>query len=204
MAMVDVVLWSLSGGALGAALGYATAVLRRDLSLTPLQAGASAGIVALIASALASASSVEMICLFATLAVLALTDLKLRILPNELTYGLIIAGVIFALPGPRDPVLAMIGAGISAAALWSLRAAWLWAKGQEALGLGDVKMLAGIGAFVGPYALPEVVFWAAIAGIAMALVMSLQKERDPEIPFGAAMALSAWLYVTCGSILFAI
>lgn len=198
---MDVLLWPLAGGLLGAVLGYATAALRRDLSLSPLQFGLSAGIVAMAASA--SVNSIEAICFIAALAVLALTDLKLRILPNELTYGLIIAGFAFAVAGARDPVLAILGAGIAAAALWSLRAAWMWAKGQEALGLGDVKMLAGIGAFVGPYALPEVVFWAAITGIALALVMLLRGSRDLEIPFGAAMALSAWLFVTCGPILFA-
>lgn len=198
--VIDLLLWPAAGGALGAGLGYGVAALRRDLALAPRQFALSSGIVALAASI--SVSGVEAICLVAALAVLALTDLKLRILPNELTYGLVIAGVAFALFGSRDPVLAIIGAGIAAAALWSLRAAWLWARGQEALGLGDVKMLAGIGAFIGPFALPEVVFWAAISGIVLALVMSLRGNRDPEIPFGAAMALSAWVYMTCGPILF--
>lgn len=199
---MDILLWPLAGGALGALLGYATASHRRDLALAPFQFSISAGMVALAASA--TVASGEATCLIAALAVLALTDLKLRILPNELTYGLVVAGVVFAVFSPRDPALALAGAGVAAASLWSLRAAWLWAKGQEALGLGDVKMLAGIGAFTGPYALPEVVFWAAIAGIAMALAMLLKGNRDPEIPFGAAMALSAWVYITCGPILFAV
>lgn len=198
---MDILLWSLAG-AVGAGLGYGVAAFRRDLALAPFQFAISSAIVTLAATV--SAGSIEVICFIAALAVLALTDLKLRILPNELTYGLVIAGVIFASLGPRDPTMAIVGAAIAAAALWSLREAWLKAKGQEALGLGDVKMLAGIGAFVGPFALPEIVFWAAIAGITLALVMSLNGRRDPEIPFGAAMALSAWLYVTCGPILFAI
>ena len=138
------------------------------------------------------------------LSVLTLTDLKLRTLPNELTYGLIIAGLIFALLGPRDPLLAIIGAAVAAAVLWLLRSVWLRVNGQEALGLGDVKMLAGIGAFVGPYALPEIVFWAAIGGIVLALVMLVKGTRDPEIPFGATMALAVWMYLTCGPILFVV
>ena len=202
MVVTEFMLWPLAGGALGVGLGYLVAALRRDLSLAPRQFGVSAGIVALAASL--TVSGFEAICFVAALAILALTDLKLRILPNELTYGLVIAGVLFALVGARDPVLAIIGAGIAGGALWLLRAAWLWVKGQEALGLGDIKMLAGIGAFIGPYAVPEVVFWAAIAGIVLALVMSLKGNRDPETPFGAAMALSAWLYITCGPVLFPI
>lgn len=200
--MFDLFLWPLAGGALGACLGYVMAAHRRDLGLTPLDFGLSAGIVALAASAFLG--GVEAICLSAVLSVLALTDLKLRTLPNELTYGLIIAGLIFAVLGPRDLLLAIIGAAIAAAALWLLRSVWLRVKGQEALGLGDVKMLAGIGAFVGPYALPEIVFWAANGGIVLALVMWVKGACDPEIPLGATMALSVWMYLTCGPILFAV
>ena len=109
MAVMDVVLWPLAGGALGAALAYGVAIFRRDLALAPLQFGVSACTVALAASI--TASGAEVICFIAVLAVLALADLKLRILPNELTYGLVFAGVIFATLGPRDPVIAILGAG---------------------------------------------------------------------------------------------
>lgn len=201
MASVEQLIGPLAGGGLGAGLGYATAAWRRDLALPPPGFALSAGMVALAASVFANGA--EAICLIAALSVLALSDLKLRLLPNELTYGLVLIGTAFALIGPRDPLLAVIGAGVAAGILWSVRALWLRAKGQEALGLGDVKMLAGVGAFLGPFALPEVVFWAAISGIALALAAMAKGDKNPEIPFGAAMALSAWLYLTCGPILFA-
>ena len=200
--MPEHLIWPLLGGALGAGAGCAIAAFRRDLALAPRDFALSAGLVSLAASFFVNGA--EAICLIAVLSALALSDLKLRLLPNELTYGLVALGVGFALFGPRDPLLAIIAAAIGGGALWSLRALWLKTRGQEALGLGDVKMLAGVGAFVGPFALPEVVFWAAISGIAMALVMSLRGAKDPEIPFGAAMALSAWLYIACGPILFAV
>lgn len=200
--MPDLLIWAAIGGALGACLAYGLATFRRDLELSPPDLALSAAVIALSASVFARGW--EALIFIAALSVLALTDLKRRLLPNELTYGLIVAGAAFAVIGPRDPVMAVSGAAVAAAALGAVRAAWLWARGQEALGLGDVKMLAGVGAFVGPFALPEVVFWAAIAGLAIALAMTLMGRRDPEIPFGAAMALSAWLYLACGPILFAV
>jgi len=201
--MIEVAaLWSLSGGALGAAIGGAIAIYRRDLEVSPLRFALAAGLITAAASFFVG--SVEHRCLLAALTVLAMTDLKHRILPDELTFGLIVAGLIFALIGPRDLALACIGGLIGGSVLWALRAIWLKMKGEEALGLGDVKLLAGIGTFMGPFALPEIVFWAATGGIGLALLMALRPNRDPEIPFGATLGAACWLYLAAGPLLFAV
>lgn len=201
--MIEVAaLLSLSGGALGAAIGGAIAIYRRDLEVSPLRFALAAGLITAAASFFVG--SVEHRCLLAALTVLAMTDLKHRILPDELTFGLIVAGLIFALIGLRDLALACIGGLIGGSVLWALRAIWLKMKGEEALGLGDVKLLAGIGTFMGPFALPEIVFWAATGGIGLALLMALRPNRDPEIPFGATLGAACWLYLAAGPLLFAV
>ncbi len=201
--MIEVAaLLSLSGGALGAAIGGAIAIYRRDLEVSPLRFALAAGLITAAASFFVG--SVEHRCLLAALTVLAMTDLKHRILPDELTLGLIVAGLIFALIGPRDLALACIGGLIGGSVLWALRAIWLKTKGEEALGLGDVKLLAGIGTFMGPFALPEIVFCAATGGIGLALLMALRPNRDPEIPFGATLGAACWLYLAAGPLLFAV
>ena len=201
--MIEVAaLWSLSGGALGAAIGGAIAIYRRDLEVSPLRFALAAGLITAAASFFVG--SVEHRCLLAALTVLAMTDLKHRILPDELTFGLIVVGLIFALIGLRDLALACIGGLIGGSVLWALRAIWLKMKGEEALGLGDVKLLAGIGTFMGPFALPEIVFWAATGGIGLALLMALRPNRDPEIPFGATLGAACWLYLAAGPLLFAV
>ena len=193
--------WSLAGGGIGFAVAFATAYWRGDLSLQAFSFGLTVAIISAPASLICTEA--EQLCLVAVLCVLAVSDFRLRILPNELTYGLVFTGLVFAIAGPRDPVMACLGALLGASVLWGLRALWLRLKGQEALGLGDVKMLAGIGAFVGPAALPELVFWAATGGIILALVTARRNGvSDPEIPFGAAMAASCWLYVAAGRLLF--
>ena len=201
--MIEVAaLLSLSGGALGAAIGGAIAIYRRDLEVSPLRFALAAGLITAAASFFVG--SVEHRCLLAALTVLAMTDLKHRILPDELTLGLIVAGLIFALIGPRDLALACIGGLIGGSVLWALRAIWLKTKGEEALGLGDIKLLAGIGTFMGPFALPDKVFWAATGGIGLALLMALRPNRDPEIPFGATLGAACWLYLAAGPLLFAV
>ena len=201
--MIEVAaLLSLSGGALGAAIGGAIAIYRRDLEVSPLRFALAAGLITAAASFFVG--SVEHRCLLAALTVLAMMDLKHRILPDELTLGLIVAGLIFALIGPRDLALACIGGLIGGSVLWALRAIWLKTKEEEAMGLGDVKLLAGIGTFMGPFALPEIVFWAATGGIGLALLMALRPNRDPEIPFGATLGAACLLYLAAGPLLFAV
>ena len=134
------------------------------------------------------------------LSVLALTDLMRRILPNELTYLLIGIGLVASYPAL---VVSAIGMVAGFAALWSIRAFWLRYREIEAIGIGDVKLLAGIGAFSGPLALPEIVFWGAIFGIVFGLAgRALHWFEGDDIPFGAALAASVWLYVSAGPVLF--
>ena len=84
--MPDLLIWAAIGGALGACLAYGVATLRRDLELSPPDLALSAAVIALSASVFAARW--EAVIFVAALSVLALTDLKRRLLPNELTYGL--------------------------------------------------------------------------------------------------------------------
>ena len=91
--------------------------------------------------------------------------LKLRV-PNWLTFHLVIAGLAFAAWKSGGPglVWALEGAALGLALLLPLYSI-------GGMGAGDVKLLAGVGAWVGP----AVVFWAfttsAVAGAVMALGM---------------------------------
>jgi leader peptidase (prepilin peptidase)/N-methyltransferase len=74
-------------------------------------------------------------------------------------------------------------------------------RGREGLGLGDVKLMAGIGAGLGPMALPVVTLVAAVLALAFAGIMAVQRRARPEgdlaIAFGAYLAGAAglvWLW----------
>lgn len=92
-----------------------------------------------------------------------------------------------------DPwhVAAAIGA---AAALYLLRAWYGYARGIEAIGLGDVKLAAVAGAWVGPALLPHVFLVASLSALAYAAVVYAW-QRDVlqrRIPFGVFLAPSTW------------
>lgn len=105
---------------------------------------------------------------------LAFIDLEHLYLPDEITIG----GLFVALAGahflpveaPADHTIGMLAGAGFMGAVWAL--GWLIYR-REALGLGDVKLLALIGAFLGWRALPFVLFAAAVQALIAALAARL-------------------------------
>jgi leader peptidase (prepilin peptidase)/N-methyltransferase len=133
---------------------------------------------------------------------LALADWEEKVLPDGLTIPLGLGGFLYALFDGRwlDSVL---GAGAGALAFLALRWAYLKWRGREGLGLGDVKLAAAAGAWVGWAALPSVVLLAAVAAVAAALPARLagRLKAGAEVPFGPFLAAGLWLVWLYGPVL---
>ena len=131
--------------------------------------------------------------------VLFMIDLRERILPNVITLPGILAGLAFSLvlpPGIRD---ALIGAIVCSLLLWGMGELVSRVLGKDALGFGDVKMIAMMGAFLGWQLTLVALFLASFAGsiVGVALV-ALTRNRDYEIPLGSFLALGAIAAATAG------
>jgi leader peptidase (prepilin peptidase)/N-methyltransferase len=130
----------------------------------------------------------------ALLVVLFGTDLETQRLPNVITIPGAIAGVLFSLWLPPGLVASLAGLALGAFVLLAVR--WLWQrlKGVEGMGLGDVKMLAMIGAFLGWRQVWVVLFFSSLAGamIGIALTASRRGSMKSRLPFGTFLALAAF------------
>jgi leader peptidase (prepilin peptidase)/N-methyltransferase len=114
--------------------------------------------------------------------ILVATDLETRTLPDEVTLGTLALGLVVAALRDRGaaaagaPLLsahahlaeAVLGAAVGAAVLELVRRAYFALRGQEGMGGGDVKMLAMAGAFTGPAGVFLTLFFASLAGTAVA------------------------------------
>jgi leader peptidase (prepilin peptidase)/N-methyltransferase len=138
--------------------------------------------------------------LAALLLALAFIDLETWLLPHALTWPLGLLGLAASAarlaPAPSLASSAMgAAAGFAAFALVAALGKWVFKK--EALGLGDVWLLLGIGAWLGIGALLPVVLLASVqgsvVGIVLVLVGRATPGRDPSAPAGAEAREEVWV-----------
>lgn len=137
--------------------------------------------------------------LFFTMALITLVDLRHFIIPDLLSLPAIPAGVAasaVAVPGgdwlagfTHGAAGALIGGG----AFYLLRASYYRVRRVEGLGLGDVKLAAVAGAWLGPSALAPACLAASLSAIAALLLqaaISGRRALHPRrtLPFGAFIA----------------
>ena len=85
----------------------------------------------------------------ARMIVLFAIDLEHQILPNVITLPGIVVGFCVSLFLPPGPVMSLAGIALGGGLLWAIAEAWYRLRKVEAMGFGDVKMLAMVGAFLG-------------------------------------------------------
>lgn len=131
------------------------------------------------------------------LLLLSLIDIRLFILPDPLVAGVMALGVLPVALGWMAPAEGVIGGLLFAGTGWLVRATVSWMLGREALGLGDVKLMAAAGLWLGPAALPIYLLAASLLGLVFATFhrsivspTSGSGAWTGEIPFGPALALA--------------
>ncbi len=128
---------------------------------------------------------------------LATIDLIAFRLPDVFTLPLLVSGLASALAFPGRPILEH---AIGALAGWALLAAlgWLYRRwrGVDGIGLGDAKLLAAGGAWLGWPALPSVLLLACLVSLVWIAASALRGRRaEPSTPiaFGAPLCLAIWV-----------
>ena len=149
---------------------------------------------------------------------IAITDARHYIIPDEFSLGGLLAGLALSLaPAPegQGPLAALVGAGLGYGLLWVVKAAGDWALargligGREleqvleegetptTLGMGDLKMMAMVGSFVGWRGVLLTAFLGSLAGVAVFVPMLLFRRRRP-VPFGVFLAIGAAVALVAG------
>lgn len=151
--------------------------------------------------------AVDALLLFLLVA-LAAADADRYILPDMLTLGLLGLGlaVAFAGLGPLTLAEAAVGALAGGGVLYLVSVVYRRLRGREGIGLGDVKLLAAGGAWIGWSGLPGAVLMAALAGLVFGLILGLVRRRPlragTRIPFGIFLAFGIWIAWRLGPLSF--
>jgi leader peptidase (prepilin peptidase)/N-methyltransferase len=132
-----------------------------------------------------------------TAALIALfgTDLETQRLPDLITLPGIAIGLTASLFLPPGILSSVIGAVLGAGVLLGVRSGWKAATGVDGMGLGDVKMLAMIGAVLGWRQVWAVLFLASLAGAVTGALLAAVGGRSlqSKLPFGTFLAAAAYL-----------
>jgi leader peptidase (prepilin peptidase) / N-methyltransferase len=137
--------------------------------------------------------------------VLFAIDLEHRILPNVITLPGTAIGLALSLWLPPGWVASLIGVLAGGGLLFAIGEAYYRSRGVEGLGMGDVKMLAMIGAFLG-WQLALVTLVVASCGGALlggALLATRRGTMQAALPFGTFLAVGAAIAAVCGDSLIA-
>ncbi|PYR61484.1 MAG: hypothetical protein DMF85_02120 [Acidobacteria bacterium] len=134
------------------------------------------------------------------LIVLFAIDLEHFILPDLITIPGIFVGLVCAFglrPGPTD---AAIGGLVGAGVLLLLFFAWVLFRGVEPLGLGDVKMMAMVGVFLGwKLTVLTLVLGSFLGSLVGVLVLLTGRgNMRSQLPFGTFLSLAAFIASVCG------
>jgi leader peptidase (prepilin peptidase)/N-methyltransferase len=133
----------------------------------------------------------------AFLLAIAIWDARTMRIPDFFSLPLIVLGLGAAIVVSRLPLYEhLIGAAAGYAVLAALAFLYQRARGQEGLGLGDAKLLAAGGAWLGWAALPSVLLAGSFTGLGHALVRAAlggAAARDRRIPFGPHLAFAIFL-----------
>ena len=118
---------------------------------------------------------------------LSFIDLNEQILPDILTISLLWLGLVCNINGLFiDTKSAIIGAISGYLFLWIIAYVFKEITHKEGLGLGDCKLLAALGAWLGWQLLPLVILFASLTGsiIGITLIILKKINRQTPIPFG--------------------
>jgi leader peptidase (prepilin peptidase) / N-methyltransferase len=127
---------------------------------------------------------------------LAAIDILAFRLPDILTFPLAAAGLLVALTVAHDLWAHLAGAAIGYCAFAAIAWGFARLRGREGLGLGDAKLAAAAGAWLGWAPLPSVVLIACAAGFLWVASLAIVRGRAAlaeRIPFGMALAIAIWV-----------
>jgi len=128
----------------------------------------------------------------------AIIDAEYMEIPDEISLGGAAVGIILSfVPDGVTPLEALIGAAAGSACLGLIRWVHMKIRGIEGMGLGDVKLTAAIGAFMGWHSLPVIFLLSTIPGLLIGgLWIALQrKDARTPLPFGTFLAIGVIVYV---------
>jgi len=137
-------------------------------------------------------------------------DLKHFIIPDVLNYGIIVIAFLknflpdLNLNFVQDIKLSLMGGIAGFFSIWIIIYLYKTFKKTEGMGMGDAKLMAGVGLLLGWQSIPFVLFLSATLGLLMVMPSLLEKRKSlkSKIPFGPYIITAGVIYFLYGDVLY--
>ena len=137
-----------------------------------------------------------------TWVLIALTgiDLDTQLLPDSLTLPLAGLGLLVNTQGLFiSPTQSIWGYVIGFLVLWLVYIVFKLITGKEGMGYGDFKLLAALGAWLGPLMLPMIILLSSLVGAIIGIVLLKIRNENQPFAFGPFLAIAGWIALIWGN-----
>ena len=149
-----------------------------------------------------SLTTILLIILSLTLLIIFFIDLKHFIIPNGLTFPMIVLGFLKSFDPNLNSIFpnyinSLIGGLLGYGIIWAIIFFYKQIRKKEGMGLGDAKLLAVIGVWFGWLTIPFVLFFASITALISVLphIINKKKNMSSQIPFGPYIIIGTIIYL---------
>ncbi|GAA5000783.1 A24 family peptidase [Acinetobacter puyangensis] len=121
-------------------------------------------------------------------------DFDTQLLPDRLTYPLIGLGLaINSYAIFTSASQAIWGCLIGFLSLWIVYIIFKLVTGKEGMGYGDFKLLAALGAWMGPLQLPLIILLSSFVGAIIGIILLKMTKENRPFAFGPYLAIAGWI-----------
>ena len=149
-----------------------------------------------------SLTSVFLMILSLSFIIIFFIDLKHFIIPNVLTFSMMVLGFVKSFDPNLNPMFpnyinSLIGGIIGYGIIWSIIFFYKQIRKKEGMGLGDAKLFAVIGFWFGWISIPFIIFLSSVIALISVVpdLMKNSKKMSTQIPFGPYIILGTIFYL---------
>jgi leader peptidase (prepilin peptidase)/N-methyltransferase len=127
-------------------------------------------------------------------------DFDTQLLPDHMTLPLIAAGLLVNTQTLFvTPTQAIVGAVVGFLVLWVINAIAKAVMKRDGIGGGDFKLLAALGAWLGPLMLPLILLMSSLIGSVIGLILLCVYKESRPFAFGPYLAIAGWIAMLWGT-----
>ena len=143
-----------------------------------------------------------LITLSLSLIIIFFIDLKHFIIPNSITFPMMVLGFIKSFDPNLNEIFphyinSLLGGLFGYGIIWSITFVYKQIKKKEGMGLGDAKLLSVFGFWFGLKAVPFIIFLSSTIALISVVpdLIKKSKSMSSQIPFGPYIILGALVYL---------